>query len=59
MARKITVDGIVYKSKEAALEEFYEAMCCCDGSEAERMQFAYCAILGNFTNIDTYKETVE
>lgn len=58
-ARKITVDGTVYKSKKAALDEFYEAMCYCDGSEAERMMYAYIAIKSGFTNIDTYNETAE
>ena len=53
---KITVDGKTYPSKKAALNEFLLAMAGTDGSEQERMTFAYCSIQEGFTNIDTYKE---
>lgn len=53
---KITVDGQTYPSKKAALKEFLQAMAYTDGSERERMSFAYCAIMGGCTNINTYKE---
>lgn len=54
---KIVVDNKTYPSKKAALKEFHEAMLCTDGSERERMTFAYCCIMEGCTNIDTYKET--
>lgn len=56
---QIKVDGKTYESKKAALQEFFEAMLCCDGSEGERMTFAYCAIENGATNIDTYKGIAE
>lgn len=56
---QITVDGTTYPSKKAALNEFLQAMAGTDGSERERMAFAYCAIMGGCTSINTYKETAE
>lgn len=56
---KIIVDKKTYPSKKAALEELSLAMVCCDGSERDRMVFAYCAITSGYTVIDTYKETMK
>ena len=54
---KITVDGKVYASKKAALAAFKLAAICCEGSEGDRMSFAYFSILEGCTVIDTYRET--
>lgn len=51
---KIKVDRIIYPSKKKALDEMFTAMLYCDGSEADRMSFAYCAISKGYTDIDTY-----
>lgn len=53
----ITVDGKTFKSKAKALNFFLNGMLACDGSEQERMTFAYCSIAEGFKKIDTYKET--
>lgn len=52
---KITVDKQEYASKAEALAEYEEAMACTDGSERERMTFAFLAISEGCTRIDTYK----
>lgn len=52
----IHVDGKAYP-KQKALKEFKEAMRYCEGSELERMTFAYFSILDGYKVIDTYKET--
>lgn len=58
MAKKITivVDGKSYSSKKYALSFFKEAMYWCDGSEQDRMTFAYFSIVAGYTRIDTYNE---
>lgn len=53
----IKVDRNSYKTKKEALCEFRMAMMCCNGSEQERMTFAYCAIEEGCTHIDTYNHT--
>ena len=53
---RIVVDGTSYSSKKKALAEYEEAMLWTDGSEQQRMTFAYMAIKGGCTNIDTHKE---
>lgn len=53
---KIIVDGCTYPSKKAALREVLMAMAGTDGSECERMTFAFCSIQEGYTNIDTYRE---
>lgn len=53
---KIKVDGKVYPTKKKALEFFRSAMYACDGSEQERMTFAYFSILDGCNYIDTYLE---
>lgn len=55
----ITVDKKTFRSKAKALNFFLNAMLACDGSEQQRMTFAYCAIAEGKTNIDTYRETAE
>lgn len=55
---KIKVDNRTYPSKKAALQEFSMAMRCCEGSELERMVFAYEAISDGYTDINTYEETM-
>lgn len=52
---KIIIDGRSYKSKKVALAEMEEAMMFCDGSEQERMTFAYLSIKEGCTIIDTRK----
>lgn len=59
MTMKIKVDGKVYPSKKYAEKFFLEAMMGTDGSEQERMTFAYCAIKEGYTDIDTYEEIVK
>lgn len=54
---KITVDNQTYTSKAKALNFFLNAMMACEGSEGERMKFAYCSILEGKKVIDTYEET--
>lgn len=56
---RVLVDGTSYPSKKKALAEFKEAAMFCDGSEGERMKFAYFAILDGCTVIDTYEGTAE
>lgn len=56
---KIKIDDKIYPSKKKALDEMFDAMMACDGSEGERMTFAYCAIKNGATKIDTYKEIAE
>lgn len=56
---KIKVDRTVYPSKKKALDEMFNAMLFCDGSESERMSFAYCAITKGYTDIDTYNYTAK
>lgn len=55
----ITVDKKTFRSKAKALNFFLNAMLACDGSEQQRMTFAYCAIAEGKTNIDTYRETAD
>lgn len=54
---KIYVDGTCYNSKAYATKFFKEAMNACDGSEKERMEFAYYSILDGFDQINTYDGT--
>lgn len=53
---RVLIDGRSYRSKSMALAEMEEAMMCCDGSEQERMTFAYLALKDGCTVIDTYRE---
>lgn len=53
----INVDGKTYKTKVEALRETLTAIMYTDGSERERMRFAYDSIQNGCTVIDTYKET--
>lgn len=55
---KVRIDGKYYPSKANALKEMRMAMMCCDGSESERMAFAYCSIEEGYTDINTYSEEV-
>lgn len=55
--KKIFVDGIEYASKEKAEKFFLDAMLACEGSEGNRMSFAYGMIVRGYTRINTYNET--
>ena len=35
--------------REKAIDEFYEGMMCCDGSEAERYKTIYCQLMEGHT----------
>ena len=50
---KYMVDGLEFKSKKEAENFFLQAMMCCEGSEGERMTFAYCKIKEGCNVIDT------
>ena len=54
---KVIVDGMIYKSKASAERFFLRAMMACEGSEGNRMSYAYCMIKSGYTNINTYLET--
>lgn len=52
LAEKVTVT--CYRKKRTmtrgkAIDEFYEGMMCCDGSEAERYQTIYCQLMEGMT----------
>lgn len=53
---RIVVDGTSYSSKKKALAEYEEAMLWTDGSEQQRMTFAYMAIKGGCRFIDTRRD---
>lgn len=53
---RVVIDGRSYRSKKVALVEMEEAMMYCDGSEQERMTFAYLSLKRGCTVIDTYRE---
>ena len=55
----ILVDGHAYKNKAQALAFFMDAMLACEGSERERMAFAYVSVKEGYKNIDTYNETAK
>lgn len=52
---KIIVDNKEYPSKKDALKEFFNAMLATDGSERDRMTYAY-IIQAGYRKINTYKE---
>lgn len=38
-------------TREEAIDEYYEGMMCCDGSEAERYQTIYCQLMEGLTDV--------
>jgi len=38
-------------TREKAIDEYYEGMVCCDGSEAERYQTIYCQLMAGLTEV--------
>ena len=38
-------------TREQAIDEFYEGMMCCEGSEAERYQRIYCQLMEGLTEV--------
>ena len=55
----IKVDNKTYKSRRIALSSFLQAMCACEGSEGERMSYAYAMLLAGYNEIDTYRSTAK
>lgn len=54
---KIVVDNQTFNSKKEALNFFSQAIAGTDGSEKDRMYFAYQSIKDGMTSINTYEET--
>ena len=54
---EIIVDGEKFTSRKKAMDEFFEGMMACDGSESERYCYAYCMLKEGYNYIDTYRET--
>ena len=58
MAKKveIIVDKEKFSSRKKAMDEFFEGMMACDGSESERYCYAYCMLKEGYNYINTYRE---
>lgn len=38
-------------TREEAIDEYYEGMMCCEGSEGERYKSIYCQLMNGDTNV--------
>lgn len=53
----IKVDKQQFADRKAAISHYSEAVIATDGSECNRMAFAYSALICGYSEIDTYNGT--